>query len=346
MPLDENGKIYTNTIKTCGENLLAIINDILDFTKTEHGQIQLENVDFDLHKCVEEVMNIFTAKATEKGIALTCHTENNVPGHVNADKQHLQQILIILIGNAVKFTPAGKVLVKLNRVNKNDDPAAVIQFEIHDTGIGIPEHLLKNLFKAFSQCDASSTRKFGGTGLGLAIADNLVRAMDGKMRVQSTPDEGSCFTFTITATNAAAMALGAPKNSSTGIPAKSDFSKKFPMSILVAEDNDVNAMMILRMLSNLGYQAKLAKNGKEALSAAITGGYNIILMDIQMPEMDGLEATQEIRKIASPQPKIIAVTANALASDQEDCMNAGMNDFMTKPISMNRLQEVLQRWAP
>lgn len=472
--LNETGKMYIKTIRTCGENLLAIVNDILDFAKTETGEIQLDKQNFDLYICVEEVMDMFVVKAVEKGLELICHIENDVPRQFNTDKTRLQQVLMNLVGNAVKFTEKGEVFVKISVVN---DASPLIQFDVQDTGPGIPEHLLTKLFVAFSQGDPSTTRKFGGTGLGLVISNNLVKLMGGEIQVLSIKGEGSCFTFklpfkvtrkqtadkkdTLMTQPAARHVLVIDENKKSlavlesmlatqGLiplsahsvteavtmfdkipetelvittahlqdaesedvvaelrkkapnlpfillntagnelipenaalfhtiinkPVKHDqltaalhevlsekgnrgqeddnyatigreFSKRYPMQILVAEDNDINSMMILHMLGNLGYHPRLAKNGRETLTAAGTRNYDVILMDMQMPEMDGLEATRAIRKTLKHQPKIIAVTANAIESDRKRCMQAGMNDFMSKPISIDGLLNMLRKWAP
>lgn len=473
--LTQEQEEYTETIKTCGDALLNVINDILDFSKIESGNMELEEQDFDLRDCVEGVLDIFANSAAKQNLDLVYQIEHDVPAQVRGDGLRLKQVLINLVSNAVKFTSKGEIFIGVKKV-KNGANDVELQFSVRDTGIGIPADKIDRLFKAFSQVDSSTTRKYGGTGLGLAISEKLVQLMGGEIGVKSKPGKGTTFYFTIktkisakparnyvhlntsdienkcvllvddNATNRSIMLtqltqwkfvpliaesgqkaleilasnqkidlvisdMNMPEMdgivlaksirqlhpdmriillSSVGNeqsrheshlfnvilskPAKHhvlykhivdqlkninvtrevqpvktqfspDFAKQYPMDILIAEDNYVNQKLAVHILEKMGYKPEVAFNGHEVLNALSKKRYDLILMDVQMPEMDGLEATQFIRKHMTEQPVIVAMTANAMSEDREICINAGMDDYLSKPIKLAEVIAVLQKWC-
>jgi CheY-like chemotaxis protein len=475
--LNDQQRIYTNTITTCGESLLNVINDILDFSKIESGNMELEREDFDLRLCIEDVLDIFGTKAALLGLDLVYQIDNNVPLQIIGDDLRLRQILTNLVGNAIKFTKRGEVFIGVHLINTDEPENLTLQFEVRDTGIGIPADKLDRLFMAFSQVDSSTTRKYGGTGLGLTISEKLVKLMDGEIHVESRVGEGSTFLFTIKSavgkkvlkaytqynmtalqdkkilviddnmTNRAILqsqlelwklipvladsaqeglailskdaridlvltdmempdmdgidlakaikkrypqlpvillsSIGGdvskdssqlfnsvltkpvrqhnlsrhiinalqPQNNSMqeekAIQQKlpGHFSKKYPLEILVAEDNLINQKVILHILNKLGYEPVLVENGLKAADEARQKHFDIILMDMHMPEMDGVEATRLIRQNQQGQPVIIALTANTMQGDREECLNAGMNDFISKPVRLEELTSKLEQWS-
>ncbi len=480
--LNAEQRDYINTIRTSGEALLTIINDILDFSKIESGKMELERAPFELSLCVEESLDLFALQASSKKLDLVYHIAPDVPVWIMGDVTRLRQVLVNLVNNAVKFTPSGSIALEVRRVVREPDPLGfeppvphdpshtMLEFTVRDTGIGIPEDRVGRLFKAFSQVDSSTTRKYGGTGLGLAICQRLCELMGGAIRVQSTPGAGSEFIFTILTepapdlidlglpplppalrdagvfcieshpvtqarfktlfekwgapciissnVDAALRALrgrspglvivdggdttepsplpqlaqlgcprlimfpfgqlppGAP---SDGLPFASiskplrttalthaiatlfnpvaaaaaaaakkserPIAEEFPLVVLLAEDNAVNQKVALRFLERLGYRADAVANGLEALATLENRRYDLVLMDLQMPEMDGLEASRQIRARlpADRQPKIIALTANAMQGDRETCLAAGMDDYITKPVKMHEIAAAIRR---
>jgi two-component system sensor histidine kinase/response regulator len=473
--LTEEQRMFNETISTCGETLINVINDILDFSKIESGNLELEREDFDLRSCIEDVLDIFGTKAAAVGLDLVYQIQENVPLQIVGDHLRLKQILTNLVGNSMKFTERGEVCVFVHLEKTSSDGQVELRFDIRDTGIGIPEEKLNRLFKAFSQVDSSTTRKYGGTGLGLAISEKLVRLMGGQISVKSQPGLGSTFSFTVS-TRAGIRILvpytfysmaeqegktilvvddnetnltilkrqfefwklkpilaGSGKEalailsksadidliitdmqmpdmdgmmlaalireqyppipiillSSIGeefkkdlrerfvsimtkpikqhilskqilnalqrhIPVQEekivrnklsvDFCERFPFKILIAEDNKMNQHVIMHILHKMGYHPDLVKNGQEAVEAANQKDYGIIFMDMQMPVMDGLEATRIIRTTVVSQPVIIALTANAMADDQEECLKAGMDDYICKPVKLEELMSKLEKW--
>ncbi len=466
-------KEYTETIKTCGEALLVVINDILDFSKIESGSMELDAHDFDLRGCVESVLDLFAGKAAK--IDLVYQIDSSVPPQIIGDQLRLRQILINLVSNAMKFTKTGEVFISVYVESRENDDL-VLLFKILDTGIGIPEDKLNKLFKAFSQVDSSTTRKYGGTGLGLAISEKLVKLMGGEIDVESKVGVGTTFSFTIKTkvgvqprrnyvqlnmediTNKHVLVVDdnptnrniletqlkqwnlVPLMAESGEqalmilslkqavdlvitdmnmpgmdgvelaqsikqnhpdlpmillssgneqskysdnlfkailikptkqlvlqnhviellkthnrlakeveaakpPFSTDFALQYPMSILIAEDNLINQKLATHILSKLGYPADIANNGREAADAVMNKRYDLILMDVQMPEMDGLEATRFIREHAEQQPVIIATTANAMSDDRQICLSAGMDDYLAKPMKLQDIMGVLERWG-
>lgn len=477
-PLNSQQRDYTDTIRTCGESLLTVINDILDFSKIESGKMDLEQQDFDLRNCVEDVLDVFAGKAAETGVDLVYQMSYDVPPQVIGDGLRLRQVLMNLVGNAVKFTTKGEIFVGVHLLKNQPGSSLELGFEVRDTGIGISADKINRLFKAFSQVDSSTTRKYGGTGLGLAISQKLIHLMGGQIYVESLPGTGTTFTFTIkvapsqqsmrtyinsnlagqegkkvlviddNATNrtilqnqmeqwklepvmaiSGADALSILANdhlfdvvisdmhmpemdgvqlsqsirklypqlpiillSSVGDesnrqypglfnsiltkPIKqhvlcrhilaclrkedklqaekkntietlsSDFSSNYPMNILVAEDNLINQKLILHILNRLGYEPSLAENGQEAFDKCLANNYDMVLMDVHMPEMDGLESTRMIRKRLNGSIIVIALTANAMQGDEEECLQAGMNDYLSKPVKLDELVKMLRKWSP
>ncbi|MDF9801183.1 signal transduction histidine kinase/ligand-binding sensor domain-containing protein/CheY-like chemotaxis protein [Catalinimonas alkaloidigena] len=464
---------YTATIRSSSENLLGVINDILDFSKIESGKMELEARDFHLRSCVEGVLDLFATKVNKNEMNLVLQVENAIPTQVRGDALRLRQILMNLVGNAVKFTDKGEVFVLVRLLNQKEK-ALELEFEVRDSGIGIPKEKIERLFKSFSQVDSSTTRKYGGSGLGLAICKKLIEMMGGQIQVQSEEGVGSTFTFNIclqsslqnqpdTFCELSSMqgkrVLIADENASlrevlrkqlsdwklipvavesveqalktlseadafdllmidtqmaeihrdelivqlndtynlpvifmnvagmnhqwsiegcatsmiskpirqqllyehlrkifepdqTQIKHKPDpkklsdrLAQEYPLNILVAEDNLVNQKLAIRILEKLGYHPDLAKNGKEAVAAAQNKHYDIILMDVEMPELDGMEATRQIRETSSHQPVIIALTANAMQGDKESCLNAQMDDYLHKPFKLTQLSDTLKHWA-
>jgi len=473
--LSDEQRMFTDTIINCGETLIHVINNILDFSKIESGSLELESDDFNLVQCIEDVLDMFAVKAGQMKLDLVYEIAPDIPSNIISDPLRLKQILINLLSNAIKFTEKGEIGVRVDIDKIGIDGDMVLKFEVWDTGIGIPDDKLSRLFKAFSQVDSSTTRKYGGTGLGLAICEKLVKLMDGQIGVQSEVGEGSTFYFTIN--TLPGVSQGAPINqneiadlrgkkilvvddnmtnlavlkrqfenwnlrpiltqsgaealvalqkdkhvdlvitdmempvmdgtmlaklikesypqlpiillSSIGEEFKNDqrklftsimtkpikqqvlskqvftalrkrttaqeehivkaklsvnFSDKYPYEILIAEDNEVNQHVIKHILGKMGYRPVIVKNGKEAVDAMDDGQHNLILMDMQMPIMDGLEATRVIRSKDIEQPVIIALTANAMDSDQQLCLEAGMDDYICKPVKLDELMNKLSKW--
>jgi CheY-like chemotaxis protein len=307
--------------------------------------LELESKPFDLQKVLEESVNMVASAARNKGLDLSFSLEPDVPRQILGDAARLKQILVNLLGNAVKFTEKGEISasVSTSGPSRRKDMTEEILFAVKDTGIGINKDRMRRLFQSFSQGDASTTRKYGGTGLGLVISKNLAERMGGRIWAESEPGRGSVFYFTIKA-RPSPQALPAdleetPEQQAAGI---ASIGKANP-SILLAEDNAVNQMVAIRMLERLGCRADVAANGKEVLQALLCRSYDIVLMDVQMPEMDGLEAAGRIRSSSGRQPYIIAMTAHAMKGDREVCLEAGMNDYVSKPVRMEELRAAILR---
>lgn len=479
--LTEEQKEYTDTIRICGDGLMCVINDILDYSKIGSGNMELEQIDFDLRNCIEETLDVFAVKAAQQGLDLAYQIDANIPSRIIGDSQRLKQILLNLISNAIKFTEYGEIFLGVSLAGARQEGQLELRFEVRDTGIGIPPDKLERLFKSFSQVDSSTTRKYGGTGLGLAISQKLVNLMGGIITVESKPGEGSRFLFTILAkagmnavttyvhynmeglegkrvlvvddnvtnrnilksqfelwkfipvlASSGEMALDILNNehqpfdlvvtdmqmpgmdglqfsqairekyaeipiillSSVGDERKNDWKdiffavlskpvkqnilhssvinslrkskkimttgnavidqrlssqtdEKSGIHILLAEDNVVNQKIVLYMLNKIGYSAEVVQNGEAAVEAAAQKHYDLILMDVQMPGMDGLEATRMIRKNqgAKPAPFIVAMTANAMEGDKEECLLAGMDDYMSKPINLDNFKTLLGKFS-
>lgn len=466
---------YTETISSCGENLLGVINDILDFSKIESGKMELEEKDFDLRTCIEEVLDVFAAKAATSGVDLVYELDYEVPAQIVGDSLRLRQVLLNLVSNAIKFTHQGEIFIGVQLLKEHGDNLE-LGFQIRDTGIGIPKDKIGSLFKAFSQVDSSTTRKYGGTGLGLVISAKLINLMGGIIHVESKSSYGTTFSFTINAQVSTSSLPSSHTCNVTGLEGKRvlvvddnltkrnilkrqlenwkltpslassgaealeqiasvsfdlvltdmqmpemegiqlaqkikklhpdlpiillssigdergknftecftsvltkpvkqsllfkqvfkdlvkngkqipselivtpklsvEFAQQHPLRILIAEDNGVNQKLAQRVLQKLGYQSEIVANGQEAVRAVTRSTYDLVLMDVQMPQMDGLEATRAIRASAIAQPLIIAMTANAIAGDRDFCIQAGMDDYISKPMKLEILIKTLERWS-
>jgi PAS domain S-box-containing protein len=338
--LDGEQREFVDSIKCSANALLTVINDILDFSKIEAGKLDFEELDFNLIHIIQDIEKTFKFQAKKKGLRVSSELSSDLPRFVKGDPGRLRQIIMNLMSNAIKFTPQGQVTLRV-RLIALDQAQSQLRFEVSDTGIGIPKKAMDKMFRAFSQVDASDARRFGGTGLGLSISKLLVEKMRGQIGVESREGEGSTFWFTINlATSEQIQEIECSVKT-----APKRFHKA--IRILVAEDNPVNQMVAIGMLEKLGYRADAVASGKEAIDALEHIRYDIVLMDCQMPEMDGYEATAAIRN-NGPRGRsgipIVAMTANAMKGDREKCLAAGMNDYVTKPISTKLLDSVLQKW--
>jgi len=342
-PLSPQQRDYAETISQSAEALLIIINDILDFSKIEAGKLELERIDFDPRETVEGIRKLFTPRAQLKGLKLECHIESTLSPLLHGDPGRLRQILANLTDNAIKFTDKGEVVIEV-RLREETSSDMVVHFEVRDTGIGIAPQAASRLFQSFSQADGSTTRKYGGTGLGLAISKQLVELMGGEIGMESKPGKGSRFWFT------ARMAKQSESAPGTKLPT-CKMAGTIPRSlrVLVAEDNSVNQKVIQHMLQRFGIEPEIAANGLEAVQAASHSRFDLILMDCQMPELDGFEATTKIRRgersHGTHQP-IVAMTANAMPGDRERCLASGMDDYLVKPLKPESLEAILLRFAP
>jgi signal transduction histidine kinase/ActR/RegA family two-component response regulator len=338
--LDDEQRDYASTIRASGRALLTIINDILDFSKLEAGRMELEKVPFDLHECVEGALALMRVESADKGLELSSEIRPGTPQTIVGDGERLRQILLNLLNNAVKFTDSGSVAVTVEASPGPGDDGVEVHIAVRDTGPGIPADRLDRLFQPFSQADASITRRYGGTGLGLAISQRLAEAMGGTIWAESggVTGEGSIFHVSIAARTAMPAAAPAPGYDGT-LELDPRHAERHPLDILLVEDNPVNQKLALRMLARMGYEADLAANGREAVQAARRRRYDLVLMDVQMPEMDGLEATREIvaRTPQGERPWIVAMTANAMDSDRQQCLDAGMNAYIAKPVQVEEL---------
>jgi len=297
---------------------------------------ELEYRPIDVKGCIESSMDLVSGSVGENGLKISYKIEENVPQFIMGDPTRLCQILINLLNNALKFTEQGEIAVSVSNTNL-DDGGYEIHFAVKDTGIGIPEDKMSRLFQSFSQIDPSISRKYGGTGLGLAISKRLVEFMGGRIWAESDPGKGSIFHFTIIVKAAQRNQIISLKSheQSLSIPLK---DRQRPIKVLLAEDNLINQKVALKMLRKIGLEADLAANGQEVLSALEHELYDLVLMDVQMPEMDGIEAAKRIREKWPKVPKIIALTAFALEGDREKCIEAGMDDYISKPIQIQELQ--------
>jgi len=472
--LDAEQQEYIHAIVHSGEALMNVINDILDFSKIESGKMDIDMHEFNLRNCVEDVLELFAGKAAHSNLDVMCRIDERLPEYLIGDGLRLRQVLINLVGNAMKFTRKGEVFVGVTLISQPNQQQINVGFEVKDTGIGIPENKIGRLFQAFSQVDIATTRNYGGTGLGLTISERLVTLMGGNISVQSKQGAGTTFTFNIkcepigeerpwadtidlspiegkqvlivddNATNrdllheqlqlwklkpiiaasgsealeilkdkpfdailadlrmpgmdgvqlAALTKLAYPQipvillgiigddskkkhpdllatvlnkpikqaqlaksllsvmqqqqlatvQKTEGLLSKT-FAKKHPLQVMVAEDNEMNQLLILKILDRLGYKPALAKTGTEIVGLLARKHYDLILMDIHLPEMDGIEATRYIRSHSTKQPRIVAMTASAMLEDREACLKAGMDDYLTKPMKLETLMLVLKEAA-
>lgn len=342
-PLDPEQREMMETVRSGGDTLLALVNDVLDFSKIDAGKVELEIQPMSVRACLGETLELLGARLRAKGLSLASSVADDVPEVLLADATRVRQILFNLLANAIKFTETGGVEVRTTSVPAGEGRAEV-RIEISDTGIGIAKENLPRLFLSFSQADASTSRRFGGTGLGLAISKRLAELMGGSIRVESEPGVGSTFGFSFVAAVAAATKPESPLAASKR-SLDPTLAERIPLRILVAEDNLVNQKLVARLLERMGYRADLVANGLEALEAAARRPYDLVLMDMQMPELDGVDATRRLRARFAPLrgPWVVAVTANALVEHRELCLEAGMDDFLAKPLVAPRLAEAIER---
>ena len=361
--LNKKQKSLLQKAEMCGEHMLNVINDILDYSKIEGNKLEIESAPFSLFDTIEKMTSVLTLKAKEKNLQLKVSLDKNVRDILVGDRLRLQQILFNLIGNAIKFTEKGFVEItvkgrppsisKEKQKNQNQEnkqnAKTLLLFKVKDTGIGISKKDSMLLFKKFQQMDSSISRKYGGTGLGLAICQQLVKLMDGKIGLQSEEGKGSTFYFLLP------FRLATAQERSRVIPEKdntspeshhhtSSLAQQYPMEILVADDNEINILFMKQILLKMGYsQVTVAKDGTEVLKAVTKKRYHLIFMDVQMPKMSGIDATKEIRKNLTPphQPFIIALTANSMEEEKKKCLNAGMNSFMSKPVQIEKIKKTI-----
>ncbi len=335
-PLTAEQRDSLSTVHAAAQSLLSIVNDILDFSKIEAGKLELEAVAFDLEREMGLTLKSFAALAAEKGLRLDWRLAPGTPTALVGDPVRLRQILTNLIGNAIKFTPQGAVWVEVQPRSLAEHDA-LLAFSVCDTGIGIAEDQQQRIFEAFTQADSSSTRRYGGTGLGLAISARLASLMGGGITVESRPGQGSRFTLVVPF----ARALSQPE--APAQPAAVEGPVR-PLSVLLAEDNEVNQRLVARALERRGHQVTVARNGLEALAALERNAFDLVLMDVQMPEMDGLEATRILRRRGVGIP-VLALTAHALQSDHERCLQAGMDGYLSKPVAIATLVRTVEQTA-
>ncbi|WP_025695271.1 ATP-binding protein [Paenibacillus durus] len=337
--LDHEQTEYLDAIRKSGESLLRIINDILDFSKIESGRAYAVNEPFRIRDCIAEVLDVLLLKILEKDLDIKVSVDPDIPERITGDYNRLRQVLLNLIENAVKFTEDGGINISVSSLFQSGRRIQ-LQVTIRDTGIGIPEEALKNLFQPFYQVDNGLTRKVEGTGLGLAISKKLVELMGGEIMVRVPEEPGTAFLFT--------AEFGMIPTESRAAAAE-EGSGKFPysMRVLVAEDNEINQLILKKRLEKLGHTVTIAANGREAVRSAVSIPYDIILMDVRMPVMDGLEAAQVIRNTLAPGqvPYMVALTANSLRDDRGKCLDNGMDEYLTKPVNNEELAAVLEKAA-
>lgn len=352
--LSDQQRDYVATIRSSGMVLLEIINDVLDLSKIEASKLELEIVDFSLQELLDDFATVFSLRATQKGLDFQYSLGAGIPLLLRGDPGRLRQILTNFVDNAIKFTDVGEVHLDVEKLAEDQDQAR-LRFRVSDTGVGIAKEKLDSLFEAFTQGDVSVSRRHGGTGLGLAICQQLALLMGGSTGVDSQPGKGSCFWLEVPLEKSPAKATlpvsrGHRVSATGGLPSPGERER---CRILVAEDNVVNQRVIAGFLNRLGLRADLVCNGAEVLEAVSRVPYDLVLMDVSMPEMDGLEATRRLRdreargEVASRHARalpVIAMTAHVMQGDREHCLAIGMNDYLAKPISSRQLSVVLERW--
>lgn len=353
--LDEQQKDLVSIINSSSNSLMVIIDDILDFSKIEAGKIELESTVYSLLDLLQEVGRLHTVKAQQKGLQLVCDIDPKLPLEVEGDVGRLKQVLSNLLSNAVKFTERGHVKLMVSQVSREEGVASVC-FRVVDSGIGIAKENQQAVFEKFQQADGSTTRKYGGTGLGLAICSSLVEVMGGNIRLTSEPGLGSCFEFTIPLNIVSDKLIASntinvlefpngDTNTSENTELKPDSGKPW---VLVVEDTEVNQKVVRILLEKLGMQVRVAEHGEEALRLCQEHQFDLILMDCQMPVMDGFVATENIRKMGvwGKQVPIVALSANVIKEDQRRCFAIGMNEFVAKPVTKERLKQIFEQYLP
>jgi signal transduction histidine kinase/CheY-like chemotaxis protein len=374
-PLSNDQREYVDTIRYCGENLLSTVNnilvsDILNFSKSDREGEALDKKDFEIRNCIKEVLTMFVNRIEPGGPDLAYCIEAQVPEQVNGDRKRLSQVLMNLVENSVRYTRKGEIVIHVRSVapppDAPTDGRIGLAFEVRDTGSGITPGKMDQLFKGIAVQEPGGSpgpaEEKGAVGLGLVVCKKLVELMGGAISVESVPDRGSVFTCQIYFAPAIkpkysplnpGFSEAGKKIKLTGISNEQnskpmlseEFAKEYPLHILLAEDNDINQKLTMKVLTKLGYKASLAQNGKEVLEMADIEQYDLILMDVQMPVMDGLEATRMLRLCLNRQPVIIAMTANAMEGDQDACIQAGMDDYISKPVEITALLKRLEKWG-
>ena len=340
--LSEIQRDYVNSIQQSGSVLLRVIDDVLDFSRIESGRLEIESLVFDLSEVLQDIERLFRASATDKGLKLEVSLEDGLHRFRRGDSKRVTQILFNLVGNALKFTDQGAVRISANQMDTTTDAVLI---EVSDTGIGIPDETQRHLFQAFQQADSSTSRKYGGSGLGLIISRRLAQLMNGDITFESNPGKGSTFRVRLQLPKAAADEGKVQNQSDSESPPHGHR----PAQVLVAEDNPVNQVVAQEMLVYLGCSVHLADNGQQALDAFGAGHFDLVLMDIHMPGMDGIEATRRIRRLEqnrgdARRTPIIALTADVLPEQREACERDGMDGFLAKPFDLNQLKSVLEQW--
>lgn len=357
--LSSEQKEFVRIIDESGENLLSIINNILDYAKIDSGVAGLEEVEFSISGLLDEVIEVISTNDLKEEVEFSYEVDETVPTILIGDSARIRQVLVHLVRNAIKFTDEGRITISIQSSQINES-SLELEIKVKDTGIGVPEEKQKRLFEYFSQADTSNTRKYGGTGLGLAICKKLVGMLGGEISVESKAGVGSTFRFSIVVQKTGKMVDGDSSNEKERIvkgvnrlsfterqtEIDEDMSVK-KLKILLAEDNDINQKVIGKMLARLGQSCDVAGNGIEVLEMCQLISYDLVFMDMKMPEMDGVEATIELLKLEPKLkkiPVIVAMTANAMDEDRKKCLDAGMNDFLAKPVKLQELEAMMQKW--
>ncbi|MBV8635594.1 MAG: response regulator, partial [Burkholderiaceae bacterium] len=335
---DASQREYLETAQYSAEALLTILNDILDFSKLEAGSLDFEAIEFDVQKTVDSVVSLLSSRAHSTGLALSCDYAAGVPRNLVGDVGRLRQVLLNLVSNALKFTEKGTVAIRVEPCDGGECKHG-LRFGVRDTGIGIAPEAMDKLFHSFYQADSSISRRFGGTGLGLSICKKIVEMQGGRIGVESTPGMGSHFWFELGFAQAQA--------SSVPVATVPTLATKPGMHILLAEDNEVNQRVAGALLKKAGHRVTIAGDGRQAAELVARERFDVVLMDMHMPEMDGIEATRAIRALPAPasQVPIVALTAAGASSDVQTCLEAGMNYFLVKPFRMERLDAILANFA-
>ncbi len=347
--LNDEQRPYAKTLRQSAEHLLQILNDVLDFSKLDAGRLDIEHIEFDPREIIQSSVDLLEASARDKGLTVSIDVDSSVPQTLIGDPARLRQLLLNLLGNALKFTKVGGVNIKAFPISGDARTRYQIGFEVQDTGIGIPADGLPLLFREFSQLDSTIARRFGGTGLGLAICKRLVDLLEGEISVTSKINHGTTFRFVLPflVDNKRHASNQDPTDLiGSGGPSSVPTERSGPLKILLVEDDATNQLVATKMLQALGYSIEVASNGADAVAKCSYETYDLVFMDVMMPEMDGLSATRTIRALPTPYNRtyIVALTANAQAGDREMCLQAGMNDFLTKPVTMNTLRQRLEQF--